>query len=203
MSAEITGDMSGLEELAHRRGWTVEYEDSSGVLVDVVDKGLFGCMDDRADGADQLIEHPGPKMQGGLYGLAAMMGNVTKEGLAIAAEAIRRLGFTPGAHGNCGWEKLARGGELPGVQPLEYTPEEVPDILSELGAEYPQLGGPHTARRLRVNRRQGTTGNPAGEAFHLDIWTAPELGLSPEQVVGNAFDTIEGLDGPRIVSFLD
>ena len=103
------------------RGWSAEITDKSQVddLVDVNSDGLFKCVDGR------MSDHAGmrgPKVLGGVYGIAATRGVMDLDGLADIVNEVADAGYVPSVHGDehahpapmgCGFFKLWSLGQLP------------------------------------------------------------------------------------------
>jgi hypothetical protein len=115
-------------EVLESRGWTAEIINKDEVedLVDVNSQGLFKCVDGR------LSDHSGmqgPKVLGGVYGIAATRRVLDLEGLNAIVGEVADAGYVPSVHGDdhahpapmgCGFFKLWSLGQLPGLEKPNY-----------------------------------------------------------------------------------
>ena len=86
-------------EVLQSRGWTAEIVEKSQVedLVEVNSEGLFKCVDGR------LSDHAGmqgPKVLGGVYGIAATRRVLDLEGLTSIVGEVADAGYVPSVHGD-------------------------------------------------------------------------------------------------------
>ena len=81
------------------RGWTAEIVEQSQVqdLVDVNSEGLFKCVDGRMSDHDGMR---GPKVLGGVYGIAATRGVMDLDGLTAIVGEVADAGYVPSVHGD-------------------------------------------------------------------------------------------------------
>lgn len=173
---------SRFEQLLVQLGWQVESEVGEG-LVAVVPGALLHCMDGRPIANASEVLARGPKVQGGVLGVAELLG----VNLRQACGVVRLAGFVPAVHGHCGYA------ELKGIDVAKAA-----KIVKSAGGKYVEVVGEHTEQYLRVNLRRHTTMVPQGEAFQVDLWVAGRLGIDPEAMLTNAAKTIEALKWSKV-----
>ena len=109
------------------RGWTAEIVNKDDVddLVAVNSDGLFKCVDGRLSDHDGM---QGPKVLGGVYGIAATRKVKDLEGLSAIVSEVAAAGYVPSCHGDehahpapmgCGFFKLCFKRLI--NQPLSHT----------------------------------------------------------------------------------
>jgi len=207
-SAFTEAQIAQWKTYAESRGWRVERRDS-GLLVPVSGLKIANCVDGRPDEDGLLTSNPGPKIQGGAYGVAAVvLRDGSAEGLRTTVSRIQSIGFTAGVHSghhgilDCGFFRLWSEGKLPGLPELQVAPEEAARIVQEAGALLLPLVGDHVEKVVRINTIPGHTMNPDGTAFNLDLWLAELFDTDPTSILENAMNTVEGLNGPRIAEVI-
>jgi hypothetical protein len=189
-------------------GWQVKKGGRTG-LVKTSASGAVHCVDGRlADQTDEVMR--GPKIQGGVLGVMALglkRGDeaAVKEAMAI----IQKAGFIAGVHGDdhhgvagCGFGKLWRQKALSGLPELTVSLERVKEIVTENGGVYIELKGGHEEKVVRVNMVANMTLAPDGSGFGLDLWVAAKLGIEPDLLLKNAAETVEKLNGPKIIEVI-
>ena len=161
------------------RGWTAEIVDKSQVedLVDVNSRGLFKCVDGRLSDHDGM---QGPKVLGGVYGIAATRGVRDLDGLAAIVKEVAAAGYVPSVHGDdhahpapmgCGFFKLWSLGELPGLTAPDYDSEQGQAAVLDVGGVYETLEGSHSESKVMINLVSKTTLVPkTDQRFVVDAW---------------------------------
>jgi hypothetical protein len=209
----IEGENMGSEwetrvsELLKQRGWEIRGGNREG-LVKVEAQGLVHCVDGRK--GDKEDKMRGPKLQGGVLGVMALgVKRGDKQGLREAVRVVKEKGYVPGIHGDqdhggegCGFGKLWSQGQLEDLPKLELTPEEMREVVEEMGGAYVELSGGHEEKLVRANLVKGMTLVPEGDSFGLDVWAAEELGIDSFELVKNAVETVEKLNGPKIIEII-
>jgi hypothetical protein len=185
-----------IKKLLERLGFTVaignQKETTSENLVDIVPGGGVHCIDGRVFKDETGKLSRGPKLPGGVLGVAALimkksgerdangkkrkpMGFAKALGKAIAL--VGKSGFTPVVHGDghsytgCGFLNVwyQRSEELKDYLPPIGVPVETAIGQAEKGgASYVKLEGSHQEEHLIVNLVHGKTLVPDGSAFILD-----------------------------------
>jgi len=206
-------DMNGkttLEQLVENlraNGWEIKLGDKN-KLVSVEQGSAVHCVDGRKGDKPDLMR--GPKIQGGVLGVAALMfkdrKSVGEEELRAAVTKIKELGFLPGVHGDdhnnelgCGFGKLWRQGELSGLPRLDVNLEQARKVVEEQGGVYVELVGEHEEQVVRVNLMAGKTLVPEEDGFKLDAWFAEKAGIDTIALLENAVETVEKLGGPKVI----
>lgn len=198
-------------EVLKSRGWKAEIVGHSDVedLVEVDSEGLFKCVDGR------LSDHRGmrgPKVLGGVYGVAAARGVQDLDGLAAIVNEVAEAGYVPSVHGDehahpapmgCGFFKLWSLGELPGVGAPHFDSEEGQSRVLEVGGVYETLKGRHTESKVMINLVAGTTLEPTeDQRFVVDAWVTGIFDLDVPTYLTMAVETVERLDGPRVAQII-
>ena len=193
-------------KVLHNRGWRLEVVKDSKDLVRVPEGTLFGpCIDGRPV-VDSGVVLNGFKIPGGVYlVMAAVVGRGDEQAVAEACDLIEKAGFVPTVHGDeehkeggCGFARLLKERELPGLPKLEVDFKTVKEIVEGRGGVYVELKGNHSEQSLDVVLRRDSTLIPNGEAFVLNPQAADILGMDRGRLVGITAQTIELLNGPRI-----
>ncbi len=187
---------------AEAQGFAVEVDSSRSVLVPMANQPLLMCVDGRDDAEGVVVAQAGPKVQGGVYGIAALRAEAENAGIDDAAllatvQMLVAKGLVPGVHGDghdpvlgCGFLKLWSQGKLEGLPPLLVAPEVAARIITDNGGKLVPLQGEHTEHQVRVNTVKGTTLNPDNTAFNLDLHVAPDFGIDPTRMLANAAQTV-------------
>lgn len=193
------------------RGWQAEIIERSEVddLVQVDSAGLFKCVDGRL--SDHLGMR-GPKVLGGVYGIAAARGVVDLDGLASIVDEVAGAGYVPSVHGDqhahpapmgCGFFKLWSLGELPGIQAPGYDSEEGQARVLEVGGVYETLKGHHSESRVLINLVADTTLEPKeNQRFVVDAWVTGVFNLDVPTYLTMAVETVERLNGPKVAQII-
>ena len=196
--------------------WQVK-EGEASLLVETVKKGVVHCVDGRLMKGRNRRCHKanrGPKIQGGALGIAYLVAK--SKGSKVVDEVVFReacqlivdSGFVPGVHDmsgehvHCGHCKLAMKGYFADLD-LQIKPQRMVEVVKEFGGREILLEGGHEERVVRLNYREGTTLEPKGDAFGLDVWYVEKLDLSVEALLDNAIKTVAGLNGPRVIEIIE
>lgn len=150
---------------------------------------------------------------GGGYALLELKFGGTENGLREALALARSKGFDLRLHGdthgehhadapfNCGnlgkWET----GAIPGVKPLEITPQQMLDAAKSLNIPLDILPGSHQETTLFMNYAPGTSIAPLVDRFRTDAWIAHYLGLP--DVATFSRQTVELLGSVRDVTIIE
>ena len=190
-----------------QRGWRAEIVSSSSVLdlVDVDEAGLFKCVDGR------LSDHEGmrgPKVLGGVYGIAAARGIFDQAGLQAIVSEVEEAGYVPSVHGDtlaqpcsmgCGFFKLWSLEQLPGLEKPEYDSEQGKQVVLDAGGVFETLEGAHSESKVIINLVPNTTLVPTeDQRFVVDAWITSVFGLDVPTYLTLAAETVERLNGPKV-----
>jgi hypothetical protein len=198
-------------EVLKSRGWTAEIVEKSQVddLVEVNSKGLFKCVDGRLSDHDGM---QGPKVLGGVYGIAATRGVMDLDGLADIVSEVASAGYVPSVHGDdhahpapmgCGFFKLWSLGQLPGLAAPSYNSEEGQAKVLSAGGEYETLAGSHSESKVMINLVPKTTLVPKpDQRFVVDAWITEEFSLDVPAYLTLAVETVERLNGPKVAQLI-
>lgn len=200
-----------LADVLKTRGWEVEIRKAEEVadLVDVSPKGLFKCVDGRV--SNQTGEAMrGPKVLGGVYAVAAMMGLTTIEGLKQAFAKVKELGFVPCVHSDhhhgamgCGFFKLWKTGQFEGLAIPEFEADAGKEAVIAEGGVHETLEGDHTEEVVMINLVEGKTLEPNGKRFIVDAWWMEKAGIDSGAYLTRAAETVEKLNGPKKVVIIE
>lgn len=198
-------------EVLESRGWTAEIvtKDQVEDLVDVNSDGLFKCVDGRLSDHEGM---QGPKVLGGVYGIAATRQVVDLEGLGEIVNEVADAGYVPSVHGDdhahpapmgCGFFKLWSLGELPGLEPPNYDSEEGQEHVLNSGGVYETLEGSHSESKVMINLVSKTTLVPkTDQRFVVDAWITGEFELDVPTYLTLAVETVERLNGPKVAEII-
>ena len=193
------------------RGWSAEIVDNGQVddLVDVNSDGLFKCVDGR------MSDHSGmrgPKVLGGVYGIAATRGVMDLDGLSDIVGEVANAGYVPSVHGDehahpapmgCGFFKLWSLGQLPGLDAPEYDSEQGQARVLESGGVYETLEGSHSESKVMINLVADKTLEPkADQRFVVDAWVTGVFDLDVPTYLTLAVETVERLNGPKVAQII-
>ncbi|MDG1478560.1 MAG: cadmium-containing carbonic anhydrase [Myxococcota bacterium] len=178
-------------------------------LVDVNAEGLFKCVDGRLSDHDGMH---GPKVLGGVYGIAAARGVMDLDGLAAIVNEVAAAGYVPSVHGDdhahpapmgCGFFKLWSLGELPGLAVPDYDAEQGQAAVLDVGGVYETLEGGHAESKVMINLVPKTTLVPKlDQRFVVDAWVTGEFNLDVPTYLTLAVETVERLNGPRVAQLI-
>jgi len=194
------------------RGWRVHVvedqreRDEIGV-VPVDADGLMKCVDGRGSNRDGMH---GPKALGGIYAIASLRGVRDVVGLKKIVSEVRAAGYVPSVHGDpsgalgCGYFKLWKTRQLPGLEPPEYGGDIGRLAVLEAGGVYEDLFGTHQEQRTIINLRDGETlaPRPGDQRFVLDAWVAAKFELDLPKYATLAAQTVELLGGKKIAEIV-
>ena len=198
-------------EVLVSRGWTAEIVEKSDVgdLVEVNSEGLFKCVDGRL--SDHAGMH-GPKVLGGVYGIAATRRVMDLDGLTQIVKEVAAAGYVPSVHGDdhahpapmgCGFFKLWSLGQLPGLQPPKYDSEQGQSQILGAGGVYETLEGSHSESKVMINLVPKTTLVPkTDQRFVVDAWVTGEFDLDVPTYLTLAVETVERLNGPKVAQII-
>ncbi len=198
-------------EVLHSRGWTAEIVNKSAVqdLVDVNEEGLFKCVDGRCSDHHGMR---GPKVLGGVYGVAATRGVMDLDGLKSIVGEVADAGYVPSVHGDqhanpapmgCGFFKLWSQGQLPGLDAPNYDSEAGKSNVEDAGGVYETLEGGHSESKVMINLVSKTTLEPKeDQRFVVDAWITGEFDLDVPTYLTLAVETVERLNGPKVAQII-
>ena len=198
-------------DVLESRGWTAEIIDRSQVddLVEVNSDGLFKCVDGRLSDHDGMR---GPKVLGGVYGIAATRQVMDLDGLTAIVDEVAAAGYVPSVHGDdhahpapmgCGFFKLWSLGQLPGLEAPNYNSEEGQSQVLGAGGVYETLEGSHSESKVLINLVSKTTLEPkTDQRFVVDAWITGEFDLDVPTYLTLAVETVERLNGPRVAQLI-
>lgn len=151
---------------------------------------------------------------GGGYALLELKFGGTEQGLRTAVAfagdrhiSLRLHGDTHGEHHanapfNCGNLGKWEAGAIPGVKPLEITPQQMLDVATSLNVPLDILPGSHEETALHLNYAPGTSVISSVDHFRTDAWVAQLLGLP--DVAAFSRQTVEALsDTVRDVTIIE
>ena len=198
-------------DVLESRGWSAKIVNKSEVsdLVDVNSEGLFKCVDGR------LSDHAGmqgPKVLGGVYGIAATRRVLDLDGLNAIVSEVAEAGYVPSVHGDdhahpapmgCGFFKLWSLGQLPGVDAPHYDSEQGQSHVLNAGGVYETLEGSHSESKVMINLIPKTTLVPkTDQRFVVDAWITGEFNLDVPTYLTLAVETVERLNGPKVAQII-
>lgn len=198
-------------EVLESRGWTAEIVNKLDLtdLVDVNEEGLFKCVDGRCSDHAGMR---GPKVLGGVYGVAAARQVMDLEGLREIVHEVAEAGYVPSVHGDqhadpapmgCGFFKLWSLGQLPGLDAPEYSSVQGKDNVEDAGGVYETLEGDHSESKVMINLVAKTTLEPKeDQRFVVDAWMTAEFGLDVPTYLTLAAETVERLNGPKVAQII-
>lgn len=208
---EIGMTPSQIVDVLESRGWTAEIVNKGQVedLVEVNSEGLFKCVDGRLSDHDGMR---GPKVLGGVYGIAATRGVLDLDGLSGIVTEVADAGYVPSVHGDehahpapmgCGFFKLWSQGQLPGLEPPRYDSEQgQAQVLGDDGV-YELLAGSHSESKVMINLIPKTTLEPQeNQRFVVDAWITGEFDLDVPTYLTLAVETVERLNGPKVAQII-
>ena len=202
---------SQIVEVLESRGWTAEIVDRANVddLVDVNSDGLFKCVDGRCSDHEGM---KGPKVLGGVYGVAATRGVLDLDNLSSIVTEVADAGYVPSVHGDehaqpapmgCGFFKLWSLGQLPGLEAPKYDSEEGKSQVLDAGGVYETLEGSHSESKVMINLVPKTTLEPKeDQRFVVDAWITGEFNLDVPTYLTLAVETVERLNGPKVAQII-
>ena len=198
-------------EVLQSRGWDAEIIEKDQVtdLVEVNSTGLFKCVDGRLSDHDGMA---GPKVLGGVYGVAATRKVLDLDGLTGIVGEVADAGYVPSVHGDehahpapmgCGFFKLWSLGQLPGLEPPQYDSEQGQSQVLGAGGVYETLAGDHSESKVMINLVPKTTLEPKeDQRFVVDAWITGEFNLDVPTYLTLAVETVERLNGPKVAQII-
>jgi hypothetical protein len=187
------------------RGWEatiVKAADSPIPLVDVNPKGILKCVDGRGSDNKAMA---GPKMLGGVYGIANCRGIKTSAELGDICKEVKAAGHVPSVHGDesgilgCGFCKLwvtdgfADAGL--GIEKPNFSAQEGADAVKAAGGVIENHYGAHAEKIVYINFVEGKTLEPDhdDQRFIVDAWAAAKFKLNVPKYLVTAAVTVEKL----------
>ncbi len=198
-------------DVLENRGWSAEIIQKSELsdLVDVNEEGLFKCVDGRCSDHSGMR---GPKVLGGVYGVAATRKVMDLDGLSSIVSEVADAGYVPSVHGDqhadpapmgCGFFKLWSLGQLPGLDAPDYDSEAGKANVETAGGVYETLEGGHSESKVMINLVSKTTLEPKeDQRFVVDAWITSEFDLDVPTYLTLAAETVERLNGPRVAQII-
>ena len=198
-------------EVLESRGWTAEIINKAQIndLVDVNSDGLFKCVDGRRSDHSGMR---GPKVLGGVYGIAATRQVMDLEGLSAIVSEVEEAGYVPSVHGDdhahpapmgCGFFKLWSLGQLPGLDAPNYDSEQGQAKVLSVGGVYETLEGSHSESKVLINLVANTTLEPkTDQRFVVDAWVTAVFDLDVPTYLTLAVETVERLNGPKVAQII-
>ena len=188
------------------RGWDVSIvtEDKCPVpVVYVQPNGILKCVDGR--GSDNTTRMAGPKMLGGVYGIANCRGIKTTQELGDICKEVWAADHVPSVHGDesgilgCGFCKLwvtdgfADAGL--GIKKPKFSAEEGRDAVKAAGGVIENHYGAHAEKVVYINFVDGMTLEPYHDyqRFIVDAWAAAKFKLDVPKYLVTAAVTVEKL----------
>ena len=185
------------------RGWEatiVKAADSPIPLVDVDPNGILKCVDGRGSDNKAMA---GPKMLGGVYGIANCRGIKTTAELGDICKEVKAAGHVPSVHGDesgimgCGFCKLwvtdgfADAGL--GIEKPNFSAQEGADAVKAAGGVIEHHYGTHAEKVVYINFVEGKTLEPDhdDQRFIVDAWMAAKFKLNVPKYLVTAAVTVE------------
>ena len=202
---------SQIVDVLESRGWTAEIVNKADVpdLVEVDSEGLFKCVDGRCSDHHGMR---GPKVLGGVYGVAATRSVLDLDGLTAIVHEVADAGYVPSVHGDehadpapmgCGFFKLWSKGQLPGLEKPDYDSLDGKDNVTDAGGVYETLEGSHSESKVMINLVAKTTMEPnEDQRFVVDAWITGEFDLDVPTYLTLAVETVERLNGPKVAQII-
>ena len=187
------------------RGWTAEIKKASESpvpLVKVDPKGILKCVDGRGSDNKAMA---GPKMLGGVYGIANCRGIKTTQELGDICQEVAAAGHVPSVHGDesgilgCGFCKLWVTGGFEdanlGIEKPDFTAEEGAAAVKAAGGVIENHYGAHSEKVVYINFCQDKTLEPDhdDQRFIVDAWAAIKFNLDVPKYLTTAAVTVEKL----------
>ena len=189
------------------RGWEAKIVPASKIpiaLIDVDPKGILKCVDGRGSDNKKMA---GPKMLGGIYGIANNRGVKTLDELKGICAEVSKAGHVPSVHGDaggmlgCGFCKLWLQGKFEdlGCAAPNFTAEEGGDAVKAAGGVVEMHYGAHAEKVVYINLVPDKTLEPDhdDQRFIVDAWAAGKFNLDVPKYLVTAAATVERLGGPK------
>ena len=188
------------------RGWEaniVESDDITG-LIKVDPSGILKCVDGRGSDNTRM---KGPKMLGGIYGIAQNRGITSLDQLKGICQEVKKAGHVPSVHGDaggmlgCGFCKLWLQGKFEdlGSEPPMFDAEQGAAATKSAGGVVEMHYGKHEEKVVYINLVPGKTLEPDhnDQRFIVDAWAAGKFRLDVPKYLVTAAATVERLGGPK------
>ena len=187
------------------RGWTAEIKKASESpvpLVKVDPKGILKCVDGRGSDNKAMA---GPKMLGGVYGIANCRGIKTTQELGDICKEVAAAGHVPSVHGDesgilgCGFCKLWVTGGFEdaglGIEKPDFTAEQGAEAVKAAGGVIENHYGAHSEKVVYINFCKDKTLEPDhdDQRFIVDAWAAIKFNLDVPKYLVTAAVTVEKL----------
>lgn len=167
------------------RGWPVIFVPVSEVnLVPTTPGAALECGDGRFDLYPHREMH-GPRVFGQVNALQAMLTRGDHDGLKLARELLKELGYTPGTHTNCGYYDRWVAGEFKHV--IFHPDIKLHDVIigtwlkrvmKLMGGKHFRIDGYHQEEATRLNPFIHTTEDAVdGKRFRVDDWLLALIGI--------------------------
>jgi hypothetical protein len=206
---ESSFDEMPLVKFFKKRGWiTEELHANDADLVDVLPGSAVACGDGRIVKASSPAEEQkythGPKIFGGIAGIAALIGDGKIEGLKKAILKVESLHYLPGTHGDnhkgldgCGHMGLWLASKFSGLPVLELTPQQIRDEVFAHKGIYVDHISHHTESTLDLNWIPNKTQVPNGMRLLEDLWFVRQITDNKTELMNKAYqmiaETVENL----------
>jgi len=192
-----------------KRGWITEDLHASDVeLVDVPPGSAVACGDGRvikgSSAAEEQKYARGPKIFGGIAGVAALIGDGKLEGFRKAIKKVESLHYLPGGHGDnhkgldgCDHMMAWLASKYSDLPALELTAQQIRDeVLAHKGIYVDHLSH-HTESTLDLNWIPNKTQIPNGLRFLEDLWFVRQVTDNNPALMNKAYqmiaETVENL----------
>ena len=187
------------------RGWEATIVTESNCPVPVVDvnpKGILKCVDGRGSDNKAMA---GPKMLGGVYGIANCRGIKTTDELGDICREVKAAGHVPSVHGDesgilgCGFCKLWVTDGFSdvglGIEKPNFSAEQGRDAVKKAGGVIENHYGAHAEKVVYINFVGGKTLEPDhdDQRFIVDAWAAAKFNLDIPKYLVTAAVTVEKL----------
>jgi len=202
------------------RNWTVEEVAASNIELVIPAAGsAIECGDGRFGDLLFPRKKHGPKVFGGVNGVALLKTGGDTIALYQAAAILNSMGFTAGTHGaehqgdGCGLFALWRKSELlsakyvltlleqlnrMGIDPTVW----VKKTMARLGGNHFTLPGVHQEQTLLINPFVDTTSIPSTDRFSVDFGFMMNLGITASRAMLFNAETVEKLSPVRKLALI-
>lgn len=192
------------------RGWEASIVMSDNVtgLVDVKPEGIMRCVDGRgSNNTTTGQQNNGPKMLGGVYGIANNRGITSLDQLKGICQEVKKAGHVPSVHGDaggmlgCGFCKLWIQGKFEdlGCTKPDFDADQGGETVKKEGGVVEMMYGSHAEKIVYINFVPDKTFEPQHEdqRFIVDAWAAAKFNLDIPKYLVTAAATVERLGGPK------
>ena len=209
-----------LAKFFEKRAWTVSFAKNSNIsIVNADPNAAIECGDGRFGEPTLERKLHGPKVFGGINGIALLLTGGDLIGFNAAANIIRGLGYSAGTHGaehpgeGCGLYGLWKQGKLTSSQyPLmlidelhslsQHPTEWIKKTVQRWGGKHFTLPGNHEEKKLVINPYNHLTPVAHTSQFSFDLWVLQNLGISQQRAALFAAETVEQLTDVRHVEII-